>query len=152
VMNDSLKHSCVVSVTKTNVKICENATILIDEYKHMIECDTNKDWEVLLGVLMSENDEVDAYYISSLTKYNRVIEPTMMKWILSYGSFLVTYVPITEIDSASNHSCGSNTSVDFGNKNCSDEVDASYRSLLATYDMVIEIDSAITEYGCSNSI
>jgi len=45
---------------------------------------------------------------------------------------LVTYVPITEINS--------------------DEVDASYISFLATYEMVIEIDGASGDYECLNSI
>lgn len=70
----------------------------------------------------------------------------------SYGSFLATCVPITEVDSASNHSSVSNTDVDFGNKIGSDEVDASYKSFLATYDMVIEIDNVSSDYGCSNPI
>lgn len=59
---------------------------------------------------------------------------------------------ITEIDSASNHSSGSNIDIDFGNKSGSDEVDSSYISFLATYDMVVEIDIASSDYGCSNPI
>jgi hypothetical protein len=42
-MNHNLKHNCFARATRTNVKICENITILIDEYDHMINDDTNKD-------------------------------------------------------------------------------------------------------------
>lgn len=63
-MNDSLKHNCVARATETNVKICEIATTLIYEYDCMIDDDTNKYWEIFLGVLTSDNDEANACYIS----------------------------------------------------------------------------------------
>jgi len=119
-INDSLKHNQVAGNTKTNVKICENTTILIVEFDHTIDDDTNEDCELLLGVHTSDSDEVDADYISLLAKYNSVIETDSDEMDESYISFLTTYDLVIEIDTASSHSGGSNIE--------SDEVDTSYES------------------------
>jgi len=107
-MNDSLKRNQVASATKTAVKICENTTVLIVESDHTIDDDTNEDCQILLGVHISDSDEVNADYISMLAKYNPVIGTDNDEVDESYGSFFTTYDPVKEIYTVSSHSGGSN--------------------------------------------
>ncbi|XP_004498475.1 uncharacterized protein [Cicer arietinum] len=132
--NVSLKHNCFASAARTTTKIYGNRAVLKRKNDHTTYDDKDEACKNKLGTFVRDHDED---YISYLVTYNPDIEIDSAndhngndEFDEDYRSFLDTYNLDIEIDNASN-------------RNGSDETDEDYRTFLVTYNPDVEIVSAI---------